>query len=216
MTDDGLQFDRAELAGASGAGVTCVACKQPIVDRYFSARGQTLCGRCRDRLAQQLAAPPNLPRGVLFGVGGALAGAVIYFAVAAITNMEIGLVAVAVGWLVGRAMQIGTASAGSQLLQAIAAGLTYLSVCAAYLAVRVEVAVKAFGVAPGAAVSAVTGGSPLKTLLIPITENLAEMPMGAIGLLIVGVGVYQAWRMLAPVHLVFEGPFDVGPRPLAP
>lgn len=213
MTDEELQFDRAEGTGPPGGGVTCVACKRPIVDRYFSIRGQTLCEACRDRLATQLAVPSNLPRAVLYGLGGAIAGAVIYFAVAAIANVEIGLVAIATGWLVGRAMQIGAASAGSRLLQAIAAGLTYLSVAAAYLAVRVEVAVKALDVSPLAAVSVVTGGSPLSAIALPIVENLAEFPMGALGLLIVGVGVYQAWRMLARVELGFEGPFAVGRSP---
>ena len=92
MTDDGLQFDRAEGAGPPSGGVACVACKQPILDQYFSARGQPVCRACRDRISNQLAAAAgNLPKGIVFGIGGALAGAVIYFAVAAIAKVEIGL-----------------------------------------------------------------------------------------------------------------------------
>lgn len=213
MTDDGLQFDRAEVAGSTSVGVTCVACKQPILDRYFSARGQTVCQSCRDRISGQLAAAAgNLPQSIVFGIGGAIAGSAIYFAVAAIANVEIGLVAIAAGWLVGRAMQLGAGGAGGSSLQIIAAGLTYLSVAAAYLAVRVHAAVEAFGVTPMAAVSAITSGSALKAMALPITENLADLPMGALGLLIVGVGVYQAWRMTAKVELTFEGPFTVGRR----
>ncbi len=213
MTDDSLQFDRAEVAaGAATAGVTCAACKRPIPDQYFSARGQTVCRACRDQISAQLAtAAGNLPRAILFGIGGAIAGATIYFAVAAITNMEIGLVAIAAGWLVGRAMQLGAGGAGSPTLQLFAAGLTYLSVAAAYLAVRVQAAVEAFGVTPMKAFSAYSGGSALKVVGLPITANLADLPMGALGILIVGIGVYQAWRMTAKVDLTFEGPFTVGP-----
>ena len=40
--------------------------------------------------------------------GAAILGAILYFAVTAITGYEIGLVAIAVGWLVGRAIQKGT------------------------------------------------------------------------------------------------------------
>jgi len=211
MTDDSLQFDRAETGGSAESGVRCVACKGAIPDEYFAVRGQTVCRSCRDRIAGQLATTPlNLPKSTLFGLGGAIAGAVIYYAVAAIANVEIGLVAIAAGWLVGRAMQIGGGGGGGTAFQIMAASLTYLSVAVAYLAVRVHAVVEGTGMSVVEAVAAISRRSPLSVIGLPLTENLADLPMGALGLLIVGVGVYQAWRMTAKVVLTFEGPFRVG------
>jgi hypothetical protein len=221
MTDE-LQFDRAETARSDQpSGAICAACRRPITDQYYAARGQTICRSCRDRITEELGGRrPNWAGALAFGLGGAIAGAVIYFAVAAIANVEIGLVAIAVGWLVGRGMQLGAgpggtavpggAATGGLALQITAAALTYVAVAAAYIAVRVFAAVERLGMSPAAAIEAISGGSPIRLIGLPITSNLSDLPMGAIGLLIVGIGVYQAWRMTAPVRIEFQGPYSIG------
>lgn len=210
MTNPDLQFDRAESAAPS-PGATCVVCNQPILVQYYTANGKTVCAGCRGTVAGQLAnATGNLPKGLLFGIGGGILGAAGYYGVAAIANMEIGLVAIAVGWLVGRAMQIGSGGSGSRLLQVAAAGVTYVALAVAYLAMSAR-AGTGWGLSVSDALAAASRDP--SWVALPITDNLRTLPMGAIGLLIVFIGISQAWRMTGPVTVEFEGPFSINQPP---
>jgi hypothetical protein len=48
----------------------------------------------------------------VFGLGAGIVGAVIYYAVIAITNFEIGLVAILIGYMVGQAVRKGARGRG--------------------------------------------------------------------------------------------------------
>ena len=60
-------------------------------------------------------------------------GAGIYYAVLAITNYEIGLIAIVVGFLVGRAVQWGSHGRGGWLYQGLAMALTYVAIVSTYV-----------------------------------------------------------------------------------
>ena len=63
----------------------------------------------------------------IFGLGAALAGAAIYYAVIAITHFEIGLVAILIGYMVGYAVRKGAGGRGGLRFQILAALLTVRS-----------------------------------------------------------------------------------------
>jgi hypothetical protein len=67
-------------------------------------------------------------RGILFGVGGASVGLILYSAFGIITGIEIGYVALAVGWLVGTAIKKGSNGVGGRRYQIAAVALTYAAV----------------------------------------------------------------------------------------
>lgn len=137
-----MQFDRAESTDGAEKTATCSTCHRPITERYYAANNRTFCPDCKARIEVELATNKgNLPRAILFGAGGAFAGAVLYFGVSAITGYEIGLIAIAVGWLVGRAMQKGSGGHGGRVFQVIAVLLTYLSISAAYFGMVIKEAV---------------------------------------------------------------------------
>src|SRR5262249_60833052 len=91
-----LQFDRVvpesgAPAASDAVSVTCTGCRRPIQTEYFDVNGKTFCRRCRDLVD----AHADTPRGMtpfmiagLFGLGAGLAGAVVYYAVMAILNLE--------------------------------------------------------------------------------------------------------------------------------
>ena len=130
-----LQFDTVvpQDAGAldARAGLTCRNCGQPLVDEYFDVSGAPVCASCRD-LLEHYGQPPRgiipLARAALFGLGAAVAGAILYYAVIAITNLEIGLVAIAIGFMVGYAVRKRTGGRGGRAFQIMALVLTYRSV----------------------------------------------------------------------------------------
>ena len=67
-------------------------------------------------------------RGILFGVGGAIAGLIVYSLFGIITGIVIGYVSLAVGWLVGKAIKAGSKGIGGRRYQIVAIAFTYAAV----------------------------------------------------------------------------------------
>ncbi|HEU5261069.1 MAG TPA: hypothetical protein VFU41_06550 [Gemmatimonadales bacterium] len=125
-----LQFERAERAGAA-PGLTCGLCQQPIAASYYEVNGNVTCQRCRNRvMAEWNRGSPGARFAKALGLGFAAAavGAGLYFAIAALTGYEFGLVAIVVGLLVGGAVRKGSNGRGGWRYQALALFLTYTAV----------------------------------------------------------------------------------------
>jgi len=136
-----LQFERAEYGeGAGGTGAAgplhCASCQRELIDEYFEVNGQPICEPCRVALAQSLDAnsvASRLLRALAAGASAGVVGAGIYYAVLALTGYEIGLIAILVGFLVGAGVRWGSRGRGGLPFQALAAGLTYLSIVSTYI-----------------------------------------------------------------------------------
>ena len=138
-----LQFQHAEVLppeGSSGPGSQiCVACKRPTGNTYYHAQGQVVCPGCAARIqAGQQAPPPlSLARSLFYGAGAALGGCILYAAVAIITGWEFGLVAIVVGFMVGKAIRIGSGGRGGRPQQIMAVVLTYFAITTSYVPVAI-------------------------------------------------------------------------------
>jgi hypothetical protein len=151
-SSDDLQFAKAEPAaftpGSDAApALTCGECSQPIAQYYFEANGRVLCASCKGKVERALSGEGTsrsgrIMRAIFFGGGAALLGAAIWFGVAVMFNLEIGLVAILIGWMVGRAVRAGSADRGGRRYQVAAALLTYLSVAMSYGALGIREIVK--------------------------------------------------------------------------
>ncbi|HEY2901730.1 MAG TPA: hypothetical protein VGL59_14200 [Polyangia bacterium] len=135
-----LQFETAEPVGASpaatAAALPCANCKQPMAGEYFEIAGQTICTNCRQAVGAVLAVAASKERFVLaavYGAAAAVAGGFVWWAVRAATGYEIGLVAVAVGFLVGYAVRAGSQGRGGRRFQILALVLTYLGITLNYV-----------------------------------------------------------------------------------
>ena len=135
-----LQFDRVETTDPSGdpaalPTVTCAVCGRSVGASYYTANDKPICASCRDAVTSAAATPrsagPLLLAG-LFGLGAAVAGAAIYYAVIAIANLEIGIVAILIGYMVGWAVRKGAGGRGGRRFQILAVALTYWAVGLAY------------------------------------------------------------------------------------
>ena len=137
-----LQFDRAvpantpaHLAG-SAEGVTCKVCNQVLASEYYDINGHSTCDRCRQQLAQHAETPKGFGvwgKAAFFGLIAAILGAILYYAVIAITDLEIGLVAIAIGYMVGFAIRTAASNRGGLRFQILAIVLTYWAVGLAYM-----------------------------------------------------------------------------------
>lgn len=130
-----LQFDRAESGTAAATASACVLCKKPLTTTYFEVNGKTVCPDCRTRLdAHWNAGSPagRFLKALGLGAGAAVIGAAIYYVVGALTHAYWGIVAIVVGFLVGKAVRRGSNGRGGWRYQALAMALTYCSLVAAY------------------------------------------------------------------------------------
>jgi hypothetical protein len=122
--------------------------------------------------------------------------------VLALSGYEIGIIAIAVGWLVGKGVRWGSGGRGGPLYQALAIGLTYLAIVATYIGM----ALKGF--------SADEASPPILIILIvglalPFLAGFQNI----IGLVIIGIGLYEAWKINRRVPLAISGPFHAAFRP---
>ncbi len=123
------QFGTAEYASPSGTD-RCKSCQQELTASYYRINGLLACENCTHKLQAQTPKDTHAAyvRGILFGIAGALAGLMLYSAFGIITGIEIGYVALAVGWLVGTAIKKGSSGIGGRRYQIAAVALTYAAV----------------------------------------------------------------------------------------
>jgi hypothetical protein len=238
---DELQFDRAVVdspaAGASGKlAVTCTSCQDAIEKEYYDVNGNVVCDRCRRAIESAAETPTGLMPLIVasvFGFGAGVVGAVIYFSVIAIAHLEIGIVAILIGYMVGYAVRKGARGRGGLRFQVIAVALTYLSVAFAYTPLVVKQAIDAQRTAhPAASMQSEAGRraandnarratSPpgliralsamaLFILALPVLIVVSSLPSGLISGLIIFIGMRQAWKMTAAPWVQVLGPYRVG------
>ena len=165
-SDDTIQFDRSASPfytadpGSSAApeaptAVACEQCQAPITLAYFEANGRVLCARCKHVVEQAAGGGDSsrtgrLTRATLFGLAGGLIGGAVWFTIAVMFNIELGLVAILVGYLVGQGVQKGASGRSGRRYQVLAVALTYLAISGSYAAMFAR------GVAAEAAAEATT------------------------------------------------------------
>jgi hypothetical protein len=180
-------------------------------------------------------------RAVVFGVAAALLGAGMYFGFSALTGWELGLIAIVVGFLVGHAVKKGGRGRGGPAYQALAIFLTYSAIVFSYgigtvkymfdnpdkvrvladsAAVRDSAQAVAAGTAPDSAAAAARQRSlaGFLTALVVLLGLLYALPFlgGAgniIGLVIIAIGLYEAWVINKRGSLALSGPYQVGAAP---
>jgi hypothetical protein len=243
-----LQFDRAVFDKDTSASLACRLCQVPIAATYFDVNGQPTCPSCHDELVASVGADRGL-RGLLLavvaGLGGGLGGALLYYAILAITGYEIGLIAILVGLMVGHSVKWGSGGRGGRRFQALAVAITYVAIVSTYVPFVVTglqeapAPIQSAGsragdppTAPPAAPPAVSGPAAVSqpdasptlgefavALAMMIGVLLALPFLGglenAIGVLIIGFALWEAWKVNRRVVLESAGPFTVStPTPL--
>jgi hypothetical protein len=138
------QFRTAEYTPEAG-NQQCKFCNQPIAGNYFRVNRSMACAGCAERVRQQIPKVNHaeFTRGLLFGIGAAVLGLILYAAFGIVTGLMVGYVSLAVGWLVGKAMMKGSGGVGGRRYQIAAALLTYAAVSLAAVPIDIAQATKA-------------------------------------------------------------------------
>jgi hypothetical protein len=186
------------------------------------------------------------------GFGAGLLGAVIWFTIRRVAHLEIGLVAILVGFMVGKAVRRGSGGRGGVGYQVLAVLITYSCIAANYMPDIVEAVIQnvrehrkadASDAADQATAEAAKKGAdaghgkePLSTppskvgfgeamvslvvfLGLVFAMSLAAPFLAgaenAIGLLIIGIALWEAWKLSAGYRLAITGPYQLGASPNA-
>ena len=138
------QFQTAEYAGEAGSQ-QCKFCKTALPGNYFRVNRSMACAACVERVKQQIPRDTHadFTRGLLFGVGAAILGLILYAVFGIVTGLMVGYVSLAVGWLVGKAMMKGSGGVGGRRYQIAAVLLTYAAVSLAAVPIDIAQANKA-------------------------------------------------------------------------
>jgi hypothetical protein len=189
---------------------------------------------------------PAFVRALIFGLGGAVLGLIVYAAFGIITGLEIGYLSLAVGYIVGKAIRMGSGGLGGRRYQIAAVAFTYAAVSIAAVPIGLYEYFKdakgkprpaATSTAPRATSSAspepegqavpassVTTPRPTpnfaKLIIVLIGYGLAspftalQDPVhGAIGIIILVVGIRIAWQLTGAPHVDILGPFRATAAP---
>ena len=230
------QFTTAEY-GNSPAGNVCQVCKNPVGRTYYRANSAVLCGRCTDNLRSKVPQDSHAAfvRSILFGIGGFAAGLALYAGFVIATGISIGYLALAVGFIVGKAMLMGSNGVGGRRYQIAAVLLTYAAVSMAYVPILIhfmnkqaaEKAAITHKAAPNSSGEAQPSATDRSEAVQTNRPNLAAIagklalwglaspflrlqygPSAILGLIILGVGMQFAWKMMASKGAVITGPFQ--------
>ena len=245
MTDNVPQFGIAEYPSAPGTDI-CKSCNQPAMGSYYRVNGALACQRCKEQLEAQLPKDSHAAfvRGLMFAVGGAILGLILYSAFGIITGLEIGYISLAVGYIVGKAMRMGSRGIGGRRYQVVAVILTYAAVSMSAIPIGISQYAKDKQAHPQAQIpkapsadqesvnpgliptpapqpakpkmslGAVLAGLAVLGLASPFLE-LQDPFRGVIGLVILLVGIRIAWQLTASPKIDILGPF-VSKNPAAP
>jgi hypothetical protein len=236
-----LQFDTAEKqapplptplaspvaapARPSANAIQCAGCGQAIDGTYYAVADKVICPTCRERLTQTPSGNKvsRLLKATFMGIGAGLLGAVIWFAIRRLANVELGLIAILVGFLVGKAVRLGSGNLGGRGYQVLAVVITYCCIAANYMPDVIEAVIAdarkdrveavgepadepAAAVAAGAAAAVAGAGQPDEQA--PAQARPAATPveprrqLGVVGMIIalaVGIVFVFAFSLALPV-----------------
>jgi hypothetical protein len=127
--------DVSEAGVGAAALVQCELCSRSVsVGESKFANGHRVCSTCAGQLQTELAqasAPTDvLPRAIAMGALGALVGAGVWAAVLIATDVEIGYLAVLVGFLAGYGVKYGARGGTGRQLQQVAVACTFFGLVA--------------------------------------------------------------------------------------
>jgi len=230
------QFSKAE----PGKPPECRECKQPVIGPYYLANGAVMCGPCGERLTREGRhdRPGAFVRALLAGTVAAAIGLALYAGFTILTGIYVGYVSLAVGFIIGKGITVGSGGVGGRKYQIAAIILTYMAVSMAAIPIAFHQLSLSKGdkpsqqeqtqSAPPSSGSAGKTDKPApgqesndekmsfgvalgKLALIGLASPFLELedePGGIIGLIILFVGLRIAWKITAERPFQISGPYQ--------
>lgn len=195
-----LSFERAEFENPPPVALACGYCGQALKGQYWEISKRPACESCRNLVQRELSASTShrhFLRAVGYGLGAAVAGSVVWELIEKVFHAQVGLVAIGIGYVVGRAVRKGAGGFGARRYQVLALLLTYSSIALASL--------------PEVLLAAPSGASLPFLIGLCFVSPFLGGAENAIGWFIIAIGLYQAWKLTRAVPIQVLGPFSLAP-----
>jgi hypothetical protein len=127
LTTPTPQFGTAEFKDGPDR---CQICGQTLGASYYRVGPNQSCPACAEKAKFQVPIDTHsaFVRGMIFGLGGAILGLIAYSTFTIVTGIIIGYLSLLVGWLVAKAIMMGSKGMGGRRYQILAVVLTYAAV----------------------------------------------------------------------------------------
>jgi len=235
-------FDRATYTDGATGGARCSQCHGLIHARYWSLGNAIFCESCQAQLSVAVAdarAKASFGKAALLGGGVALACGIAYAIFVQVSGIQLALITIGIAWAVAKVVRRASAGLSGRRFQILAVVLTYVASAMGYAGPVLSAmrdgahAQDAVGEkkatsdhlsddksAPGdkeGTGSRPGAGQVLAALAIVFGIILAAPVLAAtqapIGLLIVAIGLFQAWKLSRPIAIALDGPHDLSSAP---
>jgi hypothetical protein len=175
-------------------------------------------------------------KGFFQGLGVALLGGAVWWAVRTYLHFEIAIISIAIGWGVGTVVRRASGNRGGLGYQLLAVALTYFGICSNYVPDIVQGFVekmKQESTVSTPAQTAMDGAKPAATNanaskdepeggVVVVLLGVAAIfgialaapflqGFNIIGLLIIAFGLWRAWKLNQRTEITINGPFSVAP-----
>lgn len=237
----GLQFGKAEYEDNRPK---CGACRAVLEHSYYQLAGQNICPTCAEVVKTQQGRPKNtwVMRGALYGAGMAAGCSIVYAIITWVTHMELALIAILVGYLIGKAVRKGSNGLGGRRCQVLAVALTYIAITFGYIPLVVKSVINVVNRHAAAATEQQKAGQPGSTAappakppkLGPVAAVITIVAVavvvvafalaapfiklsaglgGILGLFIIFLGLQRAWQLTARDNRLLMGPYELEGQP---
>ena len=190
-------------APVSPAPETCSRCQRALQgDDRVQAGGKTFCRSCYETLRQQLeqavqgmSTDIRYPAAALGAVLGGVAGALIWWGFTVVTHFAFGLVAVAIGFLVGQGAVVFSGGKRSRGLQVLAVVTSLASFVVATYLVNMTFLNQAYA----------NLGQARRITFPPASGDMLFFVLsagfGIMDVVFLAITLWQAWKIPAPLKL---------------
>ena len=201
----GVDFTPGAHPGAqkTSSEVKCSVCGALLTERAYAVKGEPACTRCAEAAGVPIDSHVLFTTALVYGMVAAIGGCAFYAGFTIAFHFYIGYVALAVGWMVGKAMMAGSKGVGGRKYQIVAVALTYLAISLASVPIMIAEAYERGKDINWARLAPVL---VLYGVASPLLDLAGGVAFGLIGLIIVFVGLRIAWRLTAAKKLKVAKP----------
>jgi hypothetical protein len=192
------QFLTAEYRKETPAQL-CGACGRKIGIRSFVLNSKLVCDRCASAEDSSTTSHIVFARSLVFGTGAAIVGLAVYAGFTIVTHFYLGYIALLVGWLVAKAMMIGSRGVGGLRYQIAAVTLTYAAISLASVPILIAKVLQDaadYGTTAHIEWDKIAGKLVAWGIASPFLQLRAGV-WGVVGFVILLVGLRIAYRLTA-------------------